>query len=104
MVRLSHERILLINDPRREVHDALVQAAPGAQIDTAATVFEGINALTAHRYTTVFTAVEPIERRPEAAVKTLRELAPEARLLLFGQPAMEGLSRKMLSFGCDDYI
>src|SRR5207248_10483164 len=49
-------------------------------------------------------SVEPIERRPEAAVKTLRHLATGARLLLFGQPSLEPVSRKMLEFGCDDYI
>jgi GGDEF domain-containing protein len=48
--------------------------------------------------------VEPIERRPDAAVRTLRSLAAEARLLLFGQPGLEPVSRKMLEFGCDDYL
>ncbi|MBA3272285.1 MAG: GGDEF domain-containing protein, partial [Chthoniobacterales bacterium] len=56
------------------------------------------------RYTAVLAAVEPIERRPETAVQTLRQLAGNARLLLFGHPTLEPLSRKMLSFGCDDYV
>ncbi|HSZ54285.1 MAG TPA: GGDEF domain-containing protein, partial [Tepidisphaeraceae bacterium] len=47
---------------------------------------------------------EPLERRPEVAVKTLRQLAGDARLLLFGHPTLEILSRKMLEFGCDDYV
>ena len=45
-----------------------------------------------------------LERRPEAAVTTLRELAGDARLLLFGHPTLEILSQKMLQFGCDDYV
>src|SRR5438552_7212376 len=104
MVRFSNERVLLISDSRREVHDALLQAAPGAQIVSVATMFDGIAELSANRYTAVIASVEPIERRPEAAVQTLRNLASGARLLLFGQPGLEPVSRKMLEFGCDDYL
>ena len=43
-------------------------------------------------------------RRPEAAVRTLRELAGDSRLILFGHPTLELLLRKMLSFGADDYV
>src|SRR6201999_1911687 len=46
----------------------------------------------------------PIERRPESAVKTLRDLAGGSRVLLFGHPTLEPLSRKMLQFGIDDYL
>ena len=110
MVRLSQERVLLIGDARREVQAAILQAAPGAQVTPVATVFDGIAELAAPSagtgggYTTVIAAVEPIERRPEAAVRTLRELARDARLILFGHPTLELLSRKMMQFGCDDYI
>jgi len=104
MLRLANERILLISDTNRSVHDALTQAAPGAQITAVPTMFDGIAELTTNRYTTILASVEPIERRPEAAVRTLRHLATGARLLLFGQPTLEPLSRKMLEFGCDDYL
>jgi hypothetical protein len=49
-------------------------------------------------------SAEPIERRPDAAVKALRQLAGSSRVLLFGQASLEPVSRKMLSFGCDDYF
>jgi len=117
MVRLTQERVLLIGDAKRDVEAAIVQAAPGAQVTAVATVFDGIAELASPSpvsgsalagasaaYTTVIAAVEPIERRPEAAVRTLRELAREARLILFGHPTLELLSRKMMQFGCDDYI
>lgn len=55
-------------------------------------------------FTTVLAAADTIERRPEAAVRALRELAGASRLVLFGQPTLELLSRKMLQFGCDDYL
>src|SRR5687767_4501040 len=108
MVRLT-ERILLIGDVRRDVYGALVQAAPGAQVTSVATVFDAITELVGAGnggggYTTILAAAEPIERRPEAAVRTLRSLAGPGRLVLFGHPTLELLSRKMMQFGCDDYI
>src|SRR6267143_1455271 len=44
------------------------------------------------------------QKGPQAAVRTLRQMAADARLVLFGHPTLEPLSRKMLDFGCDDYI
>ena len=104
MSRVAHERILLVGDATREVQGALSEAMPGAHVTTVGTYFDAIAEMTAHPYTTVLAAAEPIERRPEAAVKSLRQAAGEARVLLFGQPSLEPVSRKMLSFGCDDYV
>lgn len=104
MVRLLHERVLLIGDARRDVQSALAEALPGAQVTSVPTLFDGIAELSGNRFTTVLAAAEPMERRPEAAVRTLRELAGDARLLLFGHPTLEILSRKMMEFGCDDYV
>src|SRR5687767_12246421 len=104
MVRLNPERVLLIGDAKRDVQAAVSQAAPGAQVTSVGTVFDGIAELSANAYTTVMAAVEPIERRPEAAVRALRALARDGRLILFGHPTLEMLSRKMMQFGCDDYI
>ncbi len=103
-MRLTTERILLIGDQDRQVQAALLQTLPGAQITTVPGVFDGIAELATGGYSAVFAAAEPIERRPEAAVRTLRQLAGDARLMLFGHPTLEPLSRKMLNFGCDDYL
>src|SRR5438270_6709178 len=104
MVRILHERVLLIGDDDRQVQPALLQAVPSAQVTAVPTLFDGIAELAAGTYTTILAAAEPIERRPEAAVKTLREMASDARVLLFGHPTLELLSRKMLQFGVDDYV
>src|SRR3954447_8459679 len=104
MSRTAVENVLLIGDSDRQVQDALTQAVPSANVTAVPNYFDGIAELGANRYTTVLASAEPIERRPEAAVKTLRQLAAEARLVLFGQSSLEPVSRKMLSFGCDDYI
>ncbi|MDQ3440597.1 MAG: GGDEF domain-containing protein [Planctomycetota bacterium] len=104
MSRVAHERILLVGDATRELQGALSEAMPGAHVTSVGTYFDAIAEITAHPYTTVLAAAEPIERRPEAAVKSLRQAAGEARVLLFGQPSLEPVSRKMLSFGCDDYV
>lgn len=103
MVRAS-ERILVIGDRDRQVESALAQTFPTAEIRSSGGVFDGIAELTAGDFTTVMLAAEPVERRPDAAVKTLRNLTGEGRLLIFGPAGLEPLSRKMLEFGCDDYI
>jgi two-component system, cell cycle response regulator len=104
MVRLSHERVLLIGDGDRQVFTALSQALPTAQVRSVSTLFDAIAELSHEQYTTVLAAAEPMERRPEAAVRALRELSGDSRLLLFGDPTLEPLSRKMMEFGCDDYL
>jgi two-component system cell cycle response regulator len=104
MVRSGFERVLLIGDTDRRVQGALAAGVPGAQVTSVAGVFDGIAELTANAYSAVLVAAEPIERRPEAAVRTLRELAGDGRLVLFGHPTLELLSRKMMQFGCDDYV
>jgi GGDEF domain-containing protein len=104
MSRITHERVLLIGDHDRQMQTALTQAMPGAMVTSVSTYFDGIAELSAAPFSAVLAAAEPIERRPEAAVKTLRQLSGNGRLLLFGHPTLEPLSRKMLSFGCDDYI
>src|SRR5258706_4215823 len=104
MTRIGQEKVLLISDPQRDVHGALIAALPSASITAVNDYFDGIAELSANQYTTVVASAEPIERRPEAAVRQLRELTRDGRLILFGQPSLEGLSRKMLEFGVDDYI
>ena len=104
MSRITHERVLVIGDHDRQMQSALSQAMPNALVTSVPTYFDGVAELSAGAYGAILAAAEPIERRPEAAVKTLRQLAGNGRLLLFGHPTLEPLSRKMLSFGCDDYI
>jgi GGDEF domain-containing protein len=104
LVDMTAERILLIGDTEQELQPALSAALPAAQITSVATVFDGIAELVADTYTTIIATAEPIERRPESAVKALREVAGQSRLLLFGHPTLEPLSRKMLQFGADDYL
>ena len=70
----------------------------------AINVFDGIAELCDKTFDAVIAAAEPIERRPESAVQTLRELAGTGRLVLYGHPTLEPLARKMLNFGIDDYL
>src|SRR5688572_20996565 len=104
MVRLAQERVLLIGDSYRQVQGALAQALPGAYVKSVPSLFDGVAELVADNFTAVIAAAEPIERRPEAAVRTLRELTGEGRVVLFGHPTLELLNRKMLEFGADDYL
>jgi PleD family two-component response regulator len=77
---------------------------PAAHITAVPNYFEAIAELSSNQYTAVLASAEPIERRPEAAVRTLRQMAADARLILFCDPTLETTSRKMLDFGCDDYV
>lgn len=104
MPRIGQEKVLLIADPQREVHGALISALPSASVTAVNDFFDAIAELSSNQYTTVFASAEPVERRPEAAIRAIRELVGDGRLILFGQPSLEGLSRKMLEFGADDYL
>ena len=104
MVRASQERVLLIGNVDRQMYSTVTQALPNAQVKSVASLFDGIAELSNEQYTTVLASVEPMERRPESAVRTLRELSGQGRLLLFGHPTLEPLSQKMREFGCDDYL
>jgi diguanylate cyclase (GGDEF)-like protein len=104
MVRLSPERVLIVADADREVRSAIESAAPAAQVVSVANVFDAVAELSGANYSAVFVAAEPIERRPDAAVRALRDSLGPGRLFLFGDPTLEILSRKMLEHGCDDYI
>src|SRR3954470_1050441 len=104
MVKIGPERVLVVGDSQKNLQGALAQAMPAAQITSVPDYFEAIAELAGNQFTAVLASAEPIERRPEAAVRTLREMAADARLVLFGHPTLEPLSRKMLDFGCDDYV
>ncbi len=104
MVRLAQENILLVGDSRRMVQAALVDARPGARVTSVESVFDAIGELTANSYSAILVAAAPIKRRPEPAVAALRAFAGNGRLLLFGHPTLEPLSRKMMQFGCDEYL
>lgn len=103
-MKLAPERILLIGDADQHIRGAVMRVLPAAQVTSIGGMFDGIAELANGGYTAVMAAAEPIERRPEAAVRTLRQLAGNARLMLFGHPTLEPLSRKMLNFGVDDYL
>ena len=104
MVRQVQEHFLLIGDSLHEVEGALMKAIPDATITRAENVFQAITDQIGNKFTAVVVNAEPMERRPEAAVKTLRELAGNGRVILFGQAPFEPLARKMLQYGCDDYV
>lgn len=104
MARFSHEHVLLVGDLNREVQSALSQALPGAQLTAVGSMFDAIAELSAGSFTTVMASAEPIERRPESAARVLRQLAGAGRVVIFGHPASEPMSRRLLDFGCDDYI
>src|SRR3954453_16073219 len=72
MLGFASERLLLIGDARRELQQALADAAPGARVTSVATGFDGIAELTAEpgdAYTTGIAAAEPLGRRGGAGAR-----------------------------------
>jgi diguanylate cyclase (GGDEF)-like protein len=100
----DRENILLVGDHDRSVRAALADAMPGAGVTTVAHWFDALAEAGSGGFSTVLANVEPIERRPDAAVRNLRNALGEGRIILFGHPSLEPLSRKMLAFGADDYL
>ena len=66
--------------------------------------FDAVATLARKSFDAVVLPPAPAERRAESAVRTLRHAAGDARIVLVTSPAHEGLSRKMLALGCDDYL
>ena len=104
MVRALQHRLLLIGDGRGQVRHAVGQAFPEAHVRNAPTVFDGIAELAQDHYTAVLVAAEPVGNRPVAAMRALRELAGNGKLVLYGDASTEPLSLRMMKFGCDDYL
>jgi PleD family two-component response regulator len=104
MTRPAHRRILLVGDADRQIQSSLTVIIPTAHVTDAPCVFDAIAELSAGEFDVILLPVEPIERRPDVAVQTIRALAGQSRLVLYGQPGLEPLSRKMMELGCDDYV
>src|SRR5437763_1783581 len=103
MSRLSAEHVLVIGGGSG-LGQAAAQLLSGGRISQMDNWFTAFHFLAQNHVSTILAAAEPIERRPESAVRTLRQMAGDARIVLFGDPTLEPLSRKMLQFGCEDYI
>ena len=98
------DRLLLIGDRDNQVANVLGRALPHISIVQAISVFDGIHQLHASRFGSVVLSSEPIERRPEAAVRVLRQLIGTGKLIAFGQPSLEPLNRRLIDVGLDDYF
>ena len=104
---VSALRVLLVGDADDAVAALLKSGLPGATLTTAATVFDAIVLLGEGKFDAVLANLEPIERRPEAAVRTVRESLGgdgRGRLVLFGGASLEPLGRRMREAGGDDFL
>jgi GGDEF domain-containing protein len=104
MVASGVERMLLIGDRDRQMAGMVAQALPAVRVTSVPGVFDALAELAGGSYGTVLVAAEPMRNRPEAAVRALREMCGDARLLLFAEPSLEPLSRRMVDEGADDYL
>ncbi len=103
-MRLANDNILVIGDRDRRMQSAVAGAMPAASITSVQSIFDAIAELNAGMFNGVLLAIEPLEARPEAAIRTLREAAGDGRVVLYSSPAHEPLSRRLIDLGADDYV
>ncbi|HEY0008894.1 MAG TPA: GGDEF domain-containing protein [Tepidisphaeraceae bacterium] len=104
MVRLTNEHILVVGDRDRRMQAAVAGAMPAAGVTSVQSVFDALAELNAGVYSGVLVNVEPLENRPEAAARSLREAVGDGRLVVYSDPAREPLSKRLLEFGVDEYV
>lgn len=76
----------------------------GVRVESCGDWFEAVSRLARRSYDAVVLPAELAERRAEAAVRTVREAAGEARIVVVSGPGHEGLARRMVGMGCDEYL
>jgi CheY-like chemotaxis protein len=103
-VDVTGRRVLVVDDDRvlRQVVVAVVGAEPGARIDEAGTVHSGIDMAFAGRPDVILLD----ERLPDgsglAAVPTLRQLCPDAVILLHTGADLS--EEEVIAAGCDGLL
>jgi len=103
-MRLNGDNILLVGDQDHHMRSAVARAMPPASITSVPSVFDAIAELHAGMFDGVLVNTLPLEARPEAATRALREAAGEGRIVLWTDAAREPLSRRLLDIGADDYV
>ena len=103
-MRLNGENILLVGDIDHRMQAAVARAIPPASITSVHSIFDAIAELHAGVYNGVLVNTDPLQSRPEAATRALREAAGEGRIILWTDAAREPLSRQLLQAGADDYV
>ncbi|HEX8322512.1 MAG TPA: hypothetical protein VF595_01245, partial [Tepidisphaeraceae bacterium] len=96
-MRLNGENILVVGDRDRRMQSAVAGALPAASITAVRTVFDAIAELSAGLYHGVLVNADPLESRPEAATRALREAAGQGRIVLWTDAAREPLTRRLIN-------
>ena len=104
VMRLSGDNILVVGDTDRRMQSAVAVALPSASITAVRTVFDAIAELSAGLYHGILVNADPLESRPEAATRALREAAGDSRIVLWADASREPLTRKLINEGADDYV
>lgn len=89
-----------------EAEDAVRSAMPAMNVVHASDWFDALARLQHKTFAAVLAPAADVHRRPEAALRRMRESAGPAKLLLLALPEHEVLMRKLVAadVGCDDYL
>ena len=100
-------RVLVVGDADGSIRSALVAAMPAARVETAENAFEAVLALGEGEYAAVLAGLDLVRRRPEAAVRALRQGLGEGsgrRLVLFGGDDLQPLASRLNAAGGDGLL
>lgn len=107
---LRPPRVLVVGDEDGQVAAALGEAEPDLSAISVGNVFDAIAQLHQEEFGALLVNVQPLEHRPEAALKTLRQRLDaslsrrQSRIVLFGPIGFEPLAREARAWGADDYL
>lgn len=102
------ESVLVISGSG-EVASAVEAALPGSQVERVGDWFEGLSRLHHRTFDALLADGSQIKRRPDAALRRLRDAAGDSRVVLMVHPVDEPLARKIVagkvgSGTCDEYV
>jgi GGDEF domain-containing protein/CheY-like chemotaxis protein len=101
--------VLVIGGEGASVGGAVESAFPGVVVERVADWFEGLSRLHHRTFDALLADASQIRRRPDAALRRLRDAAGESRVVLMVQPTDEPLARKITAgkvggATCDEYV
>lgn len=102
-LQVYNARLLLLADDGR-MAQLLSTRLGDLEVNPIDKITDGILELSRRSYCTILLNTQTLENKTAAAVKSLRQIAPQSKIILYGDPFTELFTRKALRSGADDYL